>query len=80
MSAIFIVKYAGAPILFPDTESGNIKLASESEATPFTEEGDAWLAANRAGLPAHHVTVVNLHARQSARAILVPSVPSVPEI
>ena len=55
MSAIFIIRYAGAGVTF---RSGQMEIVSDAEADTFTSEADAWYAAYQAGLSPNIVEVV----------------------
>jgi hypothetical protein len=57
MSAIFIIKYAGAPLRFAPRFQETVR---EDEATQFTSVGDAWREIYEQGLAAKHCEVVPL--------------------
>ena len=64
MSANLILEYAGALIRFD--AAGAPEIVTEDEATAFTCESDAWLAALEAHLSITQCRVVNLYERRLA--------------
>jgi hypothetical protein len=65
MSAQFLIEYAGMPMRF----NGKTAIScTETEATPFVAEADAWWAAFNAQLNPDRCRVVDIDARNQMEA------------